>query len=203
MKKIIFFLILQVILINVYAQFSEKNALYVSGEFARGSYAGINLGINYVYNQNYSLRVGRTRLVREAHSKPADFFPGAISVFSLGLGRHSFDRLDTYHILVGKIVKLHKSGLIRLNMAGGIGYTKITEPTNWKPAIELPFLLYILGANYTFDVHESSTASFIVHPTIEFPLTRYIGLTLNPMWHINSDRPFKGVGVGIMTGLLR
>ena len=43
----------------------------------------------------------------------------------------------------------------------------------------------------------------ILNPKIEFPFSRFYGLTLSPLFQINKDRTYIGIGVGQMIGLLR
>ena len=186
------------VLININAQFSEKNALYSTGEIAFGNYLELNLNLNYVINEKYSFQIGYSSHIRESKYEPEDYSSGLVGIFTLGFGQLHFDQMDNYQILVGKIYNLNERGNIRFNLAGGIGYTIITEPTNWKPVSG-----FTLGENYTYDIDKHSTISLIINPKIEFPFTRIFGLTISPMLQINKDRTFIGIGVGPMIGLLR
>lgn len=200
MKKLIIMLISYFVLINANAQFFEKNALYASGEIAIGNYLEMNLNMNLVIDGKYSFQIGGSGHIREAKSQPADYNSGVLLViFTLGFAQYlHYDQMDNYQILFGRICNANESGNIRMNLAGGIGYTIITEPTNWKPVSGFP-----LGPNYTYDIEKHYTISLIFNPKVEFPLSRIIGLTVSPMLQINKDRVFVGIGVGTMIGLLR
>ena len=198
MKKLIVILVLHFILIQINAQVSEKNAFYSTGEIAFGNYLEINLNFNYVINEKYSFQIGYSGHIRDSKSVPQDYSSGLVGIFSLGFGQLHFDQMDNYQILVGKIYNLDERGNIRFNLAGGIAYTVITEPTNWEPVSG-----FTLGENYTYDIDKHSTISLIINPKIEFPFTRIIGLTISPMLQINKDRAFIGIGAGAMIGLLR
>lgn len=191
-------LISQFVLINANAQFFEKNALYASGEIGTGNYFELNFNINLVIDEKYSLQIGSSSHAREARSQPADYNSGIVGVFTLGLSQLHFDQMDNYQIMYGRIFKLNRSGNIRMNLAGGIGYTTITEPTNWKPVNGSG-----LGANYTYEIEKYHTISLIINPKVEFPFTRIFGLTVSPMLQINKDRAYIGIGVGTMIGILR
>lgn len=198
MKKLIIMLISHFVLINVNAQLFEKNALYASGEIAIGNYLEMNLNMNLVIDGKYSFQIGGSSHIREAKSQPEDYSSGLVGIFTLGFAQLHYDQMDNYQILFGRIYNANESGNIRFNLAGGIGYTIITEPTNWKRVSG-----FTLGGNYTYDIEKQHTISLIFNPKVEFPLSRIIGLTVSPMLQINMDRVFVGIGVGTMIGLLR
>ena len=60
-----------------------------------------------------------------------------------------------------------------------------------------------LTENYTWNYKKYNTLSLIINPKIEFPFTRFYGLTISPMLQINKDRTYFGIGIGHMIGLLR
>ena len=45
--------------------------------------------------------------------------------------------------------------------------------------------------------------SLIINLKIEFPLTRFYGLTISPMIQINKSRTYFGIGIVYMFGLPR
>jgi hypothetical protein len=199
MKRIISILILLLLVLKVNAQFSEKNAIYLTGGLNLGNFLGMNLNLNYILNNNYSFQAGISGLLREPKSKPEDFTSGLTGLFTLGLSNLLYyEEMDNYQILVGKIFKSNKASTTRFNIAGGIGYTYLTEAINWKPVTN-----YTIGENYTYDIIKHSTASFIIKPQVEFPFTRYFGITLSPMLQINKYRTYVGIEIGAMLGLLR
>jgi hypothetical protein len=199
MKRVIPICILLLFFLKLNAQFSENNAIYLAGGINVGNFWGMNLNLNYILNNNYSFQAGISGLFREPKSKPEDFTSGLTVAFTLGLSSYLYyDEMDTYQILFGKIFKINKIRTIRFNIAGGIGYTFLTEAINWKPATGFP-----LTDNYTYDIVKHGTISFIINPQVEFPFTRFAGVTLSPMLQINKYRTYIGIGVGAMLGLLR
>lgn len=197
-NRLLIMLISHFVLLNANAQFFEKNDLYASGEIAIGNYLEMNLNMNLVIDGKYSLQIGGSSHIREAKSQPVDYNSGITGILTLGFSQLHFDHMDNYQILFGRIYNANESGNIRFNLAGGIGYTIIKEPTNWEPVSG-----FTLGPNYTYDIEKHSTISLIFNPKVEFPLSRIIGLTVSPMLQINIDRVFVGIGVGTMIGLLR
>jgi len=100
--------------------------------------------------------------------------------------------------LAGRVYPLNKKGTIRANISLGLGFTVIREPTNWQP-IGGSFI----NQNYTYEYHKYNTISLIINPKIEFPFTRFYGLSFSPMIQVNKDRTYIGIGIGQMIGLLR
>ncbi len=192
MKKFLIIFLLTTAITHVNAQFSENHALYGSGEINFGNYFGIDLNVNYVFQEKYSLQLGYIGNIRSGKSRPENYRSGLFGFIS------PYDQLGTYKISVGKIYKLNEKGSIRANLLFGIGITSIREPSNWQRTDGGWF-----GYNYSWEYHKYNTVSLIINPKIEFPFTRFYGLTLSPMLQINKDRTYIGIGVGHMSGRLR
>lgn len=202
MKQLLLLLFFFAVAITASAQFAENNAIYLSGELGGGNYFNGDLSLNYVYKEDYSLKIGLSGNLRKPVSQPDDYFSGLVkTVFMFGLANPK-DQLETYSISLGKIVNLNKSKNIRANLMFGVGYTTITEPENWKK-VEGNILDGLVVDNYTWDYGESHGISFIINPKIEFPFTRFWGLTVSPIVQFSKDRTYFGIGIGSMIGLLR
>jgi hypothetical protein len=200
MKQITLTYFLLLTIASAKAQFDENNAIYWGKEINLGNYFGINTNLNYVYKEKYAFSVGFTGNSRKAKSTPSNYYGGLFGALTLGLTGPK-DILETYHIGIGRIYKLNKTGTKRVNLSVGVGYTTIREPTNWQ--LEGATVILPLSANYTWSYNEYNTMSLIINPRIEFPFLRFYGLTLSPMLQINKDRAYFGIGVGDMIGLLR
>jgi hypothetical protein len=178
-------------------QFDQHNAIYSTGELNLGNYIGFDFNMNYVHKEKYSFKVGYTGNLRKPISQPADYASGLTGLLLLGLA-NPFDQIENYQIGFGKISKINASGTIRANLSIGLGYTIIREPENWE-RVNTAFLT----ENYTWNYNKYSTVSLIINPKIEFPFSRFYGLTVSPMVLLNKDRTYFGVGIGQMIGLLR
>jgi len=181
-----------------HAQFAENNAIYFSQELNFGNYIGLNADLNYVYKERFSFKIGYNGNIRKPKSQPEDYSSGLVKGMLLGL-ENPYDQMENYQIAVGKIDRLNKSGTIRINFLVGVGYTVIREPENWQK-IESKSLI---AENYTWNYKRNNTASLIINPKIEFPLTSFFGLTVSPMLEVNKYSVYYGVGIGTMVGLLR
>ncbi|WP_418603508.1 hypothetical protein [Hwangdonia sp.] len=201
MKRKILLIILIVLnaqLIN--AQENKKNTYYLSSELNLGNYFGVDYNLNYVFKNNYSLKLGFSGNVRKPKSEPEDFSGGLNGLFSVGI-KNPYDHLLNYRIDFGKIYNFNPEGTIRLNFSFGIGYTIIKEPDNWQ-FVESDTVIN-LAENYTYSYKSYNTLSFTINPKIEFPITKFFGLSVSPMLQMNKDRTYFGIGLGTMLGKLK
>ncbi len=182
------------------AQNNIKDTYYLSYELNLGNYLGVDFNLNYVFKNRYSLKLGFSGNVRKPKSQPEDYSAGLNGLFSVGI-ENPYDHLLNYRIDFGKIYNLNPQETIRVNFSFGIGYTIIKEPNNWQ--FTESDAVINLAENYTYSYRSYSTLSFIINPKIEFPFTRFYGLTISPMIQINKDRTYFGIGIGQMIGLLR
>ena len=200
MKQKIFILAISLISFNfASAQFAENNAIYVSGELNLGNYFGTDLNLNYVFKEKYSFKLGYNGNFRKPKSQPEDFTSGVTGILVIGLS-NPFDVFENFGASIGRIYKINQSGTIRANLSLGVGYTIITEPENWK---KIDNSIVPVFKNYSYDYVEHGKVSLIINPKIEFPFTKYFGLSISPMMQINKHRTYFGIGIGSMIGLLR
>ena len=183
---------------SIKAQFAENNAIYYSDGLNLGNYFAIDLNLNYVYKEKYSLKIGYISNMRKPKSRPADYSSGLVNALLFG-SVNPQDKMENYQFALGKVYSLNEKGTIRLNLSAGLGYTVIKEPENWQKIEEASYL----AENYTWNYKRQNTISLIINPRIEFPFTKVYGLTISPMLQINKDRTYFGIGVGQMIGLLR
>jgi hypothetical protein len=179
------------------AQEEQKYSFYLSGELGYGNYYGIDLSYNYLYREKYSFKLGYIGNIRKAETLPYDYTSGLFKAMLLGFGT-PVDQLKHLHLGAGRIYDLNKKGTIRVNLSVGLGYTTIKEPGNWERTGS-----HLLKENYSWNYDKYRSLSLIINPKIEFPLSRFYGLTLSPMLQLNKDRTYVGIGVGQMIGLLR
>lgn len=171
----------------------------MTNDLNMGNYFGVDYALNYVYKNKYSLIVGFTGNVREPKSQPDNYSGGLNEIFSITI-KNPYDHFLNYKIDFGRIYKLNKRGTIRANISVGVGYTIIKEPGNWQFVDSEAGIN--LAENYTYTYREYNTLSLIINPKIEFPITKYFGLSGSPMIQLNKDRTYYGIGLGIMLGKL-
>lgn len=196
MKRILIVIFLMNVM-SANAQFNKNKAFYSTGELNLGNYIGIDINLNYVYDNKYSLKVGYTGNIRKPKSQPENYASGLTGFLSFG-SANPYDQFENYQIGFGKIYNINKSGTIRTNVSFGLGFTTIREPENWQIINDA-----FLTENYTWNYNKYHTISLIINPKIEFAFTNFYGFTISPMLQINKDRTYFGIGIGHMIGLLR
>lgn len=197
MKRLLAISICVFTIVIAKAQTIERDPAYFTAELNLGNYSGIDLNFNYIFKNDYSIRVGYTGNWRRAKSLPENYSPGLFSLFTFFL-IDPFDQMQNFQISYGRILYLNEKQTIRANLSIGVGYTVITEPENWQKISPAFFI-----SNYSWEYKSHNTVSLIINPKIEFPLTRFYGLTISPMAQISIDRAYYGIGIGQMLGRLK
>lgn len=192
MKKSLTTLWILTFSLQLTAQFSEKNAIYLSLDVVAGNYSGANLNLNYIYHEKISFQAGWSGYSRKAKS-PSGYSPGVFGTFAAPR-----DEMLGYQLLIGRVFVLNRYGTSRLNLSGGIGITTVNEPTNWGPRAS-----WGLFPNYNNNNEDKSAFSLIINPKFEFPFSQFFGFALSPMLQFNQHGVIVGIGFGMGTGLLR
>ncbi len=200
MKQQFLFILLIALCPTLIRAQTNEDTYYLSNELNFGNYLGIDFSLNYVFKNTYSLKAGFSGHVRKPKSQPENYSAGLNGLFSIGT-ENPYDHLLNYRIDFGTIYNLNPKGTLRLNLSFGLGYTIIKEPNDWQ-FIETDATIN-LAENYSYSYTTYNTLSFIINPKLEFPFTRFYGLTISPMVQINKDRTYYGIGIGQMIGILQ
>lgn len=182
------------------AQFAESNSIYATTELNYGNIrGGVDLNLNYVYQNKYTFKIGYSGHAQIAESTPDDYSVGLANLLFGGFGfiDRPYDQIHNYKLAAGGIYKLNEKGTIRLNLSAGLGYTVVRKPENWLMDPN------ILVENYTWNYDDRNALSLILNPKLELIVTNWYGLTLSPLLILNSRSSYVGIGLGQMIGLLR
>jgi hypothetical protein len=200
MKKHFLILLLLFSINSIKAQFAENNSIYATTELIFGNFrGGVDLNMNYVFKNKYSLKIGYSGHVQIAESTPEDYSVGVVNFLFGGFGfiNHPYDQMHNYKLNAGRIYKLNEKGSVRLNLSGGLGYTIIRRPENWMSNPNA------LVENYTWNYKNHEVLSLIINPKLELILNHWYGLTLSPLIVLNTKSSYVGIGLGQMIGLLK
>ena len=178
------------------AQFAENNWLYLSLGGALGSHLGASISADYVYNNKYSLEIGWEQLVRSSQNKPSDYSSGLAGLLFLNLLK-PYEQSDLFQFQAGRVLILNETKSIRLNLMGGLAFTRIKDAFDFSP-VDSAFLT----ENYTYEYKEYSTISLVIAPRIEFATPIY-GISLSPRFICNKDIIYIGLSLNHMIGVLR
>lgn len=197
MKLTIITILFFVINLASYAQWDynqptkAKHFLYTSGEYIVSKNNSGNIGLNYVYNNKYSVNIGYSASSKSQIGMPLDFLKSGKDLTPT-YQKKPFENFENFHIMFGRIVNLSSNNTIRLLLQGGPGIANYREPE---------FNLQDNAYDYTTKI--SKKMCFIVNPKIELPLTASLGLSAGPMLIVNSHKQYFGAGIGVMYGLIK
>ncbi len=178
------------------AQFAEKNWLYLSLGGVLGSHLGASVSADYVYNSKYSFEIGREQYIRSSQNKPEDYSSGLAGLLLLNLFE-PYEQSDIFHFQAGRVFTLNKSKSIRINLMGGLAFTRIKDAFDFSP-VDSAFLT----ENYTYEFRKYNTISLVIAPRIEFATLLY-GISLSPKFIYNKDVVYFGLSFNHMIGVLR
>lgn len=190
-------LLLGILTINVsLAQRVSKNNIYLSQEFNLGNFVGLNIGLNYDFNDKQTVRASYDSNYRLPDSRPQDYSQSYLKALIRGK-EIPYDRMDTYQLAFGHIYNLRYDGSIRIKLSFGIGYSVITEPTDWE-SIEDGTRL---KGNYSWENKKRNMTSLIINPKLELPLSTYYGVSISPVLQINKEIFYYGLSFGHMINI--
>ncbi len=201
-KKIIFFKFLLVSTMAS-AQFAENHFIYIDlGVPVASNYSGsvIDADLNYIYKQKYTFEFGFSFLYRESESQPEDYnYDPFIDLWPTE--QSPFDQIYSFKLLTGRLIKT-KSKLVRFNLKGGLSYSRFIKVTSWEKVTRSGFF----GSSYEdydYELEKLEGFGLVIEPSIEFPLTRVVGLSVSPFAYLSNQASAYGLNLEIMLGYLR
>ena len=172
-------------------------ALYLSTDVWIGNMRGAGVSANYIKHDKFSIQVGWSKHIRSSPNIPEDFSNRRL--FDSGPN----DEISGIEFLAGKAFELTRYKRVRLNVLGGIAFTKFEEPTNWVPQEFETFKETISNPNYTYSYTNSNKTFFVFQPKLEIPFSRGFGFSISGRIATNGQYTSYELGAGLMLGLLR
>lgn len=177
-------------------KYSKKHYLYTTGDVVVGNYKGGCLGINYIYNDKYSLQFGFSATSKEVSSLPSGYLKSSENQIPSNYNLPN-ENLESFNLMLGRVFNLDSKKKVRIIVQGGPGFSTIREPvfgeTNDSNLNEV---------NYSSGFQKKRKLSLIINPKIEFPIAYIVGFSVGPMLIVNDERTFLGVGIGFMYGII-
>lgn len=167
---------------------------YGSVEIRIGTYNGVGCGFNYVYNEEFSLRLEMVVGLKRAENTPSDY--------STGLNFAPRDGLFGVQLLGGMIFDLSGNGKVRMNFQVGGGYYGHSETTNWEKN-SVSGVSNLLYENYNYEQVHTNFVGFVLAPRFEFAFIPFFGVTFTPTMMLSKHLNYFGVQIGIMGGKIR
>jgi len=197
MRTTILTILFCITVLSSQAQWSEKNTtpqkhfLYTSGDYVMGQNNGGNLGLSYIYDEKYSISIGYSATNKVEQSLPMEYLKSAENLTPIN-DDIPFKNFEDLHILVGRVINLNTSNTLRILLQGGPGISNYREP-----------IFNITGDQYFHTTQTTKKLCFILNPKLELPLSCTLGFSVGPMYVVNNEQSYIGVGVGLMYGVLR
>lgn len=175
---------------------SDKHFLYASGDVVAGNYKGGDIGINYIYKNKYSVKLGFSLSEKLVTSAPNNFLKSGETLSSVGLAAPT-ENLENIHLMFGRVFSFGAKNRLRLTVQGGPGISSVREPLFQASGSKSN----LSSTDYAIDYQKISYASFIINPKVEFPLACIFGISAGPMLILNQERTFLGASIGFMYGI--
>lgn len=177
-------------------RWSKKHFLYASGDVMVGNYKGGDLGINYIFDNKYSIKFGFSASDKQTTFLPSNYLKssGYETPPNSTLPK---ENLENFHLMVGRVITLNSKKDFRIIIQGGPGLSISRVPINWHWRENKLF-----RTNYDYDIQQKKKLNLIINPKIEFPFASIIGLSFGPMFMIDKEKSFFGAGIGIMYGII-
>jgi len=179
------------------AQFQENNAYYFEFDIKRGGEQnGVNFALNYIFKNKYStqLKVGRHAIA--GGCVPPDYIGSSWG--KNGENKKPKEIIKPVELLIGKIVKLHKENVFRVNVKIGIGFNEFQIPYRFKHKTDLLFY----NSNYTYETKIQKNIGFVINPSLDIAVTENLGLSFSPYANFNNYRTIYGSQFGVVIGFL-
>lgn len=187
---------------QIYGQFWENNYLYGNIGITGGNYFGANVGANLIFNEKYFINVGILSLQTESNEKPNGYSAGS---GILGSGDSDImDRYNTPFVTAGYVLKL--SSKFRVIFDGGLGLQFRHYATDFKVHESngtFGGFDYGSSPSHDFEWKDDVSAAFIINPRLEFLLSHIYGVGISPLFILNKNETFIGIGIHNIIGSIR
>jgi hypothetical protein len=174
----------------------RNHSLYASGNILVGHYKGGDLGINFIYNNNFTFKIGYTAINKIPVTPPSEFLKSATNEIQTD-NTNSFENSGNIHLLIGKVFFQNSRKKIKAVIQIGPGLLNSRVTSNWrwdKNDINI--------SNYEYDTHIKKHIGFIFNPKLEFPIVPAMGMSLSPMYVYSKENTFWGIGIGLIYGVI-
>lgn len=182
------------------AQLSKpaSNGYYGQIAYGNGSHHIFNISLNHINKRGFSISFHNTIELRNSKNVPADFEPGWMVIFGDGIPNVT---IATSSVMIGKVFE-EKSRLLQFDLRGGICYGTIERPVNFVKKSKSSFLF---GGTtyYEYEQQKNSFIGFVVNPTMNINVSRYIGFSAGMRSNINAQTITFGAELGVSIGSLR
>jgi hypothetical protein len=168
----------------------------IGGTFGAGNMKQLGFNLNFTSKTNVMYSFMYLNEYRISPDRPKDYGSGGI---------FSSDKI--YHDMNSIVITIGKSFIdsentMKLNLQGGISLGESRYPYNFIPVSNSGFFLDF-GPSHTYDMRTKEFVGMVLHPNVEFILSRYVGLRLGGMAHLNPIYSTYKAEICLLFGILR
>ena len=197
MKATLFLLFVCTLMTRAQAQFAKDHSLYINTSTGIGKGVGGLIGLNYTYQQKYSLQVTAYGFFAKPPGKPDDYSSGLIGLTLFGL-LEPIDEQSGIGLLAGKVWNSQKTKTIKYHVRAGPTYSRSFRVTNWQRSNGGG-----IGPNYTFEKRTFESIGMLAKAQLEWSPSRYFGFHLGAFALINNSQQLYGLELGYLFGFIR
>ena len=177
---------------------SQKPVFYFNGGLSMGNFSGGQLGINFTFENQFSLQMEYSGILRRAKEKPDDYSAGLFSFLVL-YSNGPVDNIHSFRILAGKISTINPTGKTKFNLKAGLSYLTSSEAYNF---VKDPGEGLFLVPNYSWNNRKTEIIGVIIKPELEHSISRIVGYSISPYLEISSEISSVGVAFNLLVGRL-
>ncbi|MFN0217160.1 MAG: hypothetical protein ACKVT2_23120 [Saprospiraceae bacterium] len=199
MKNTLFFVVAFGCAVTSTAQ-DPLNQLYVFASLGGGgSHGTANISLDFIASNKYFLSIGKRIQIKNSQEMPKDYFPGD-GLYNL-LGSDGPDQeTGMLALTFGRAIPFDTGP--RLILASGLGIGTVTKPGNFIKQQQAQTWLGT-SSNYTYDLEETTAIGLLLNARLDFPFTRFIGLSAGSTAILSKKDPYIGLELLLHLGYLR
>ena len=156
---------------------------------------GIELSANYIFKEKYVVKLGFSGYAFGSVEFPEDITREEFFIFGPS------DNFFSIDASFGRVFSFDKLDNMRFNLLAGVGFNTYNDIGNWTRGLEDPTNLGTFY--YDNDTIVSNDFSFIVNSRFEFPVMRFIGVSVSFSLKYQRDAIYTVSGFGLIIGNLR
>ena len=160
-----------------------------------GNYKGGDLGVNFIFDKKYIVKLGFSATEKLPIVPPTDFLKSAVN--DVQKRESSFENFENFYVTIGRVVFLNSKEKVRFLIQGGTGFSNNRKPENWRWRVN--------DSNesvFQSDININRNFCFILNPKIEVPIAPVMGISVGPMFIYSSETSFFGAGIGLTYGII-
>lgn len=153
------------------------------------------IGGDLITKQGWSVSVSFANSFRDSPNSPPDYYNN-FTLFGNSPAHAVQEEITMWRFTVGKAWWISPESRVRLHLKTGIGFGHFSTPENFVPTTSGPFQF----SNYDYSRVEKPATGFIIQPSFELPVSRFLGFSVGFSANINTYWNIFNLTVAINPG---